>query len=111
MNIKSNAIALALIALSLGAGCRSLPPQKDTAEPTLALESGSRIAGRVEKYSAEDGYIILRAVLQPAPGQMAYVLRGQTQVARVVFSKHSQFPYAAANIIHGTPQVGDLVVY
>ncbi len=96
---------------ALSLGCQSLPPKTDSTEQTLALEAGSRIAGRVEKYSAEDGYVILRSVLPPAPGQMAAVLRGQTQVARVVFSDHSQFPYAAADIIYGTPQAGDLVVY
>ncbi len=104
-------LATTVIAQIMLGGCRSTPEPVNMESAYTDELNATRVAGRVERYNAEEGYIILRSVIPPTPGTNAYIFRDGNRKAHAVFSEANQYPYSAAYVIQGSPKVGDLVVY
>ncbi len=102
-------LRLLLLALALAAtpGCALLPRKKPPPEVRPVAQPG--IFAEVVKVGADGRHVILACTFPPAQETTARVFRGGQVVGRVELTGWSRRHYLAANVLEGTPQVGDFV--
>ena len=131
--MRKSTIPLCSLVLALFvAGCATVPDEASTTVSSSAdelagdvtsdamtiesyenqMQSGTAVTsalGEVVRVNSIDDYVIVDCQRLPSDGEEARVYRGQIQVGAIRFSGPSHRPFAAADIVSGRPQSGDLV--
>ncbi len=106
MNDRVRRLVFCVLATSSLSGCRSIPGDgrvpSDEAPQTYTV-----VLGSVRQVRTSMGYVVLECVGLPLPGEQATVYRGDEVVGYVCVTKPIRMPYAAADIVGGSPAVGD----
>lgn len=103
------AAACLLLAL-LAAACSSAKSPPLTPRPMPAPKPEERFfSGKVLRYNAEHAYVVVECAVLPRQGEEATVFRGEIPVGRVRFGGKVSFPYATADLLSGSPAVGDRI--
>jgi hypothetical protein len=96
--------AMAVLLLTLSAGCRTPPaPVQPPPPPSWFM------LGRIMHVNDGSRYVVVRCGGLPSPGEEATVFRGGQPVGRLRFSGPSRPPFATADVVEGRPQEGDAV--
>jgi hypothetical protein len=98
-----------LLALLIAA-CSSTKKPPLTPRPAPAPKPEERFfSGKVLRFNAEHAYVVVECAVLPRQGEEATVFRGESPVGRVRFGGKVSFPYATADLLSGSPMVGDRI--
>jgi hypothetical protein len=104
---------LALLLVSCGTPARRKAPDAGDAAGSAPAPPPPAEAlafkGEVVRANLADGYVIVKCAFLPSAGGTYTVFRGFHRVASIRFTGNARRPFAAADIVDGTPRAGDRV--
>lgn len=109
--MRDRSIRSVLCVLLLGAtACSSTKSPPLTPRPMPAQKPEERFfSGKILRYNAEHRYVVVECAVLPRAGEEATVFRGEIPIGRVRFGGKVSFPYATADLLDGSPMVGDRI--
>ncbi len=102
--------AIAGCGLLLLTGCASLKhKEKHPAEPPPPAATGPQRVGRVAVVNEELGFVLVDvgSLYTPASGTALKSFRNGVETGVLAVSPEKERPFISADIVKGTPQVGD----
>ena len=90
--------------------CRTAPKKNPSAEDKPAAAAAPlQIAGEILHVNPTYQYVVIRCAVLPSGVEEAKVYREQTGVGRVRLTGPAHPPFVIADIVDGSPRVGDRV--